>query len=112
MIIIEDTPVADDDPFRANNSIPNFLKIDKSPIPNAGTGVFTKQPVQKDVRFGPYQGAVVLDEEDAHKSGYAWEVGILILSPPVPMQEGSYYVSLSVCLWRKFIRKKSYFLKF
>ena len=76
MIIVEDTPAAEGDPEYARKTIPDMLCINQSSIPGAGTGVFAKRLIQKGVRFGPYQGACILNEEEAHESGYSWEVSL------------------------------------
>ena len=75
-MIVEDTPAAEGDPQYASKTIPDMLCIDQSSIPGAGAGVFAKRLIQKGVRFGPYQGACVLNEEEAHDSGYSWEVSL------------------------------------
>ena len=74
LVIINDTPVIDGDPQYASKTIPDMLFIDDSTIIGAGSEVFAKREIPKGVRFGPYQGECVLNEEEAHDSGYSWEV--------------------------------------
>ena len=65
------------DPQYASKTIPNKLCIDQSFIP----GGFAKSVIKKGVRFRPYQGACVLNEEEAHNSGYSWEVSFTLWLP-------------------------------
>ena len=59
--------------YRSDLSLPNGVVIKESGIPKAGSGVWAETPVPKGVRFGPYEGTLVDDIEDAH-SGYCWQV--------------------------------------
>ena len=59
--------------YRSDVSPPNGIVIKESSIPKAGSGVWAETPVPKGVRFGPYEGTIVEDIEDAH-SGYCWQV--------------------------------------
>ena len=59
--------------YRSDLSLPNGVVIKESSIPKAGSGVWAETPVPKGVRFGPYEGTIVDDIEDAH-SGYCWQV--------------------------------------
>ncbi len=77
LIVIQDKPVCAGDPQHAAKTIPDMLYIADSSIPGAGSGVFAREPIQKAVRYGPYQGKKVVDEEEAHSSGYSWEVSCL-----------------------------------
>ena len=74
LVIVKDTPALEGDPQYASKTLPGILLIDESTIPGAGSGVFARNVIQKGVRFGPYQGKCVLNEEEAHDSGYSWEV--------------------------------------
>ena len=74
LVIVKDTPALEGDPHYASKTLPDILLIDESTIPGAGSGVFARSVIQKGVRFGPYQGKCVLNEEEAHDSGYSWEV--------------------------------------
>ena len=59
--------------YRSDVSLPHGIVIKESSIPKAGSGVWAETPVPKGVRFGPYEGTIVDDIEDAH-SGYCWQV--------------------------------------
>ena len=59
--------------YRSHLSLPSGLVIKSSSIPKAGAGIWAETPVPKGVRFGPYEGTIVEDSEDAH-SGYCWQV--------------------------------------
>ena len=59
--------------YRSDVSLPHGIVIKESSIPKAGSGVWAETPVPKGVRFGPYEGTIVEDIEDAH-SGYCWQV--------------------------------------
>ncbi len=72
--MIEDKPVLKGDALFATKTLPDMLYLEESRIPGAGAGVFAKDVIQKGVRFGPYLGTCILNEEEAHKSGYSWEV--------------------------------------
>ena len=78
LVIVKDTPALEGDPHYASKTLPDILLIDESTIPGAGSGVFARNVIQKGVRFGPYQGKCVLNEEEAHDSGYSWEASITL----------------------------------
>ena len=60
----------------AANTAPFGMTVKASTIPGAGAGVFTTEPLVKNVRLGPYRGEVVklTCEERVHAAGYAWQV--------------------------------------
>ena len=60
----------------ARASIPEGLEIKKSQIPLAGLGVFSTTTIPAGVRFGPYQGKRVQNEEvnEETDTSYMWEV--------------------------------------
>lgn len=66
--------VAKSDPDQALHSLPEGLEVKTSSIPGAGLGVYTLNDIQPRVMYGPYGGMKTLDQEKAHKSGYAWQV--------------------------------------
>ncbi|XP_046696244.1 histone-lysine N-methyltransferase PRDM9-like [Silurus meridionalis] len=73
-LFIPDTPVLIGVWDRARQTLPPFLEIRKSDIPDAGLGVFnTGGTVPVGVHFGPYEGELV-DREEAMKSGYSWVI--------------------------------------
>ncbi|KAK2176512.1 hypothetical protein NP493_660g02003 [Ridgeia piscesae] len=77
LVVIKDTEVKAVDlkpgVYRCHLSVPSGLVIKPSSIPSAGAGVWAEAPVPKGVRFGPYEGVIVEDSEDAH-SGYCWQI--------------------------------------
>ncbi|PIK44738.1 Prdm9 [Apostichopus japonicus] len=73
LLIIEDKAVSQRSRHRAKHSLPQGLSIKETPIVGAGLGVFADKSFPKGVRFGPYKGEVVKQEE-AFGSGYAWEI--------------------------------------
>ena len=62
---------------RAEHSLPKGLVVKKSKIPMAGEGVWTECDVPKGIRFGPYEGTRLEDDEVAQKSGYCWVVRLI-----------------------------------
>ena len=54
--------------------MPRGLGIRESQIPGAGDGVWTDMFLPKAVRFGPYEGELLFEEDVAHESGYCWQV--------------------------------------
>ncbi|KAK2819442.1 hypothetical protein Q7C36_021088 [Tachysurus vachellii] len=73
-VFIPDTPVLIGVWDRARQTLPTFLEIRKSDIPDAGLGVFnTGGTVPVGVHFGPYEGELV-DREEAMNSGYSWVI--------------------------------------
>ncbi|XP_077529426.1 histone-lysine N-methyltransferase PRDM9-like [Haemaphysalis longicornis] len=69
---VEDTPVPEGDPQRANKTVPDCLVIRRSSIKGAQYGVFAAKPLPKRLYFGPYEG-VRVDSVDKG-NGYAWRV--------------------------------------
>ena len=70
---------------KARSTLPSGLEIRESSIEGAGLGVYSTEPIQPGIRFGPYQGmkvhrSVVNDERN---SGYMWEVGAFWIYKPV-----------------------------
>ena len=59
------------DPTRADRTLPPQLCIAQSKIPHAGRGVWTRVLLKKGLRFGPYEGAIV---ENNNTNGYGWQV--------------------------------------
>ena len=60
----------------AMNSLPQNLRVKLSTIPNAGMGVFAKEKLEVNARFGPYRGVKVLkkDLKKGRDTSYMWEV--------------------------------------
>ena len=57
-------------------NLPDGLIIKESSICEPGLGVFTASDftLRKDKVFGPYAGVIVLNQIEAHESGYCWQV--------------------------------------
>lgn len=55
-------------------TLPQGLFLRDSIIPNAGKGVFAEMLIPKRTRFGPYEGECTENQEEAHETGYAWQV--------------------------------------
>lgn len=55
-------------------TLPQGLFVRDSIIPNAGKGVFAGMFIPKRTRFGPYEGECTENQEEAHETGYAWQV--------------------------------------
>lgn len=55
-------------------TLPQGLFVRDSIIPNAGKGVFAEMCIPKRTRFGPYEGERTENQEEAHETGYAWQV--------------------------------------
>ena len=66
-------------------SLPGNLYVKDSKIPEAGMGVFSKEKLEINTRFGPYRGVKVLQEdiEEGKDTSYMWEV------------RNSHYISLT-----------------
>lgn len=64
-------PADPGDPTRADRTVPSQLCIAQSGINGAGRGVWTRVPLPKGLRFGPYEGAKV---ESSNSNGYCWQV--------------------------------------
>ena len=60
----------------AMKSLPENLYVKQSVIPEAGMGVFAKEKLEENTRFGPYRGVKVLNEdlEEERNTSYMWEV--------------------------------------
>ena len=58
----------------AEKTSPVCVMVKESSIPNAGLGVFAKEPIPKRIRFGPYKGEITKNEDKAQLSGYSWQV--------------------------------------
>ncbi|ELT95080.1 hypothetical protein CAPTEDRAFT_202965, partial [Capitella teleta] len=53
--------------------VPEMLSIEESKIPGAGQGVFARQPLTENTRYGPYQGEEVEElRSEVFVSGYSW----------------------------------------
>ncbi|KAL7071640.1 hypothetical protein ACQ4LE_009514 [Meloidogyne hapla] len=61
---------------RALLTLPGFLYIHNSPIPNAGKGVFAKVDIPVGIVFGPYEGILLQDPKKASQDGYSWELRV------------------------------------
>ena len=48
-------------------------------IPKAGLGVWTSQKIPSRSRFGPYEGDITKDGDEAHATGYSWQVCMLFV---------------------------------
>uniref|UniRef100_A0A8W8JNH2 Histone-lysine N-methyltransferase PRDM9 n=1 Tax=Magallana gigas TaxID=29159 RepID=A0A8W8JNH2_MAGGI len=59
---------------RAMKTLPQGLFVRDSIIPNAGKGVFAEMLIPKRTRFGPYEGECTENQEEAHETGYAWQI--------------------------------------
>nr|XP_022308109.1 zinc finger protein 626-like [Crassostrea virginica] len=59
---------------RARKTLPPGLSVRKSSIPDAGEGVFAEQFIPKRTQFGPYEGEITDNHEEAHETGYAWQI--------------------------------------
>ena len=62
------------DPETAVNSLPPGLVVKESGITGAGLGVWSTEEFPARTLFGPYGGEIVLNKDNAHESGYAWQV--------------------------------------
>ena len=58
----------------AENTLPPGLVVKPSQIDGAGSGVWASEVMSKGVRLGPYRGEFVSQFDDAHVSGYSWQV--------------------------------------
>ena len=67
------------DKDRPYNSLPEGLSIKDSMIPKAGLGVWTSQSIPSRSRFGPYEGDITRDGDEAHATGYSWQVCMLFV---------------------------------
>ncbi|XP_052257407.1 zinc finger protein 492-like [Dreissena polymorpha] len=68
---IQDKEVPEEDPHRADHTLPDDLEIKTSTIVGAGLGVFTKVGLENRIMFGPYEGDIITDN---NKSGYCWQI--------------------------------------
>jgi hypothetical protein len=71
----QNSPSKDGDD-RASLTIPGFLYIQNSSIPNAGKGVFAKVDIPIGIVFGPYEGILLQDPKKASQDGYSWELRV------------------------------------
>ncbi|XP_055947098.1 histone-lysine N-methyltransferase PRDM9-like [Argiope bruennichi] len=74
MLLVCDTKTPKGDPERAKRTLPYFFSLGISSLPKAGLGVWSEIPLIAGMVFGPYEGSIVKKNEDAKKSGYAWQV--------------------------------------
>lgn len=70
---LQNSPSKDSDD-RAAMTLPGFLYIHNSVIPNAGKGVFTKVDIPVGIVFGPYEGILFEEQKKVSQDGYAWEL--------------------------------------
>ncbi|KAH3798529.1 hypothetical protein DPMN_152129 [Dreissena polymorpha] len=68
---IQDKEVPEEDPHRAEHTLPDDLEIKTSTIVGAGLGVFTKVGLDNGIMYGPYEGDIITDN---NKSGYCWQI--------------------------------------
>ncbi|XP_052222930.1 uncharacterized protein LOC127838901 isoform X2 [Dreissena polymorpha] len=68
---MQDKKVPEDDPNRADHTLPDDLEIKASTILGAGLGVFSKVELASRTMFGPYGGDIINGD---HKSGYCWQI--------------------------------------
>ncbi|KAH3891304.1 histone-lysine N-methyltransferase PRDM9-like isoform X2 [Dreissena polymorpha] len=66
-IYIQDKEVPEEDPLKAEHTLPDCLEIKRSKIAGAGLGVFSKEELESRIMFGPYGGDIITDK---NKSGY------------------------------------------
>ncbi|KAI1704377.1 histone-lysine N-methyltransferase PRDM9 [Ditylenchus destructor] len=59
---------------RALRTLPGYLFVATSSIPNAGKGVFSKVDIPVGVVYGPYEGILRKDQRRAECDGYSWEI--------------------------------------
>ncbi|XP_021927666.1 histone-lysine N-methyltransferase PRDM9-like isoform X2 [Zootermopsis nevadensis] len=73
LTVVEDlkVPAHPGDPTRADRTVPFQLCIAQSGISVAGSGVWTRVPLRKGLRFGPYEGAKA---ERSNRNGYCWQI--------------------------------------
>ncbi|CAH1784033.1 unnamed protein product [Owenia fusiformis] len=67
--VIVDVPVGWNTNDRAYKTLPRGLRLSKSTIPNAGSGVFTDVFIPLGTYFGPYEGVVIYDIDDGYNDG-------------------------------------------
>lgn len=62
----------------SERTLPCYLELKISKIPNAGRGIFTRILLRKGTIFGPYGGVIKSaygeEGDDARQGGYAWRV--------------------------------------
>lgn len=58
--------------YNALDTVPAFLYVTQSSIPDAGLGVFTRIPLPAGACFGPYSGFLT-GSKRAERGGYAWQ---------------------------------------
>ncbi|KAK3100301.1 hypothetical protein FSP39_017857 [Pinctada imbricata] len=75
-VIVNDTMVPADclDNERPLQSLPAGLVVRSSGIPNAGLGVWAIDTIPVRTRFGPYLGDITQDADEAHSTGYSWQI--------------------------------------
>ncbi|XP_077564536.1 histone-lysine N-methyltransferase set-17-like [Haemaphysalis longicornis] len=71
-LIVQDTPVPEGNPERANKTVPVCLVIRCSSIRGAQYGVFAAKPQASRLCLGPYKGVRVNSLDNAN--GYTWQV--------------------------------------
>ncbi|KAH3830508.1 hypothetical protein DPMN_103752 [Dreissena polymorpha] len=64
---IQDKEMPEEDPFKAEHTLPDCLEIKTSKIAGACLGVFSKEGLESRIMFGPYGVDIITDN---HKSGY------------------------------------------
>ncbi|XP_056002200.1 histone-lysine N-methyltransferase PRDM9-like [Ostrea edulis] len=74
LLVVEDTKQSLGIADRAKKTLPPGVSVRKSRIPNAGLGVFTDKYISKRTKFGPYEGKITENQEEAHETGYAWQI--------------------------------------
>ena len=83
-IIVDNAPKKRCGAKYAMQTLPTNLFVKRSLIPNAGKGVFTKQRIKVNTRFGPYTGENTdFNALDGLDTSYMWEViAIICVSKP------------------------------
>ena len=76
----------------AIKSLPENLCVKSSTIPEAGMGVFAKEKLEVNTRFGPYRGDKILKEdlEEGRNTSYMWEVWEKQHYMPLNVQEENF----------------------
>ncbi|XP_061170491.1 histone-lysine N-methyltransferase PRDM9-like isoform X2 [Saccostrea echinata] len=74
LLVVSDTEQPQGIPDRAKKTLPIGLSVRESNIFNAGQGVFADKFFLKRTRFGPYEGEVTENQDEAQETGYAWQI--------------------------------------
>ncbi|XP_062571950.1 histone-lysine N-methyltransferase PRDM9-like [Saccostrea cucullata] len=74
LLVVTDTEQPLGNPDRAKKTLPNGLSVRQSNIFYAGQGVFADKFFRKRTRFGPYEGEITENRDEAQETGYAWQI--------------------------------------